>query len=118
MDKAAICCVILKSCPKISDLSSTSHIRLNHPLRCRLLLSLFLNHKVLEAAEKGDVYSLDVALTRGGIPHATKVTLNPDILLLHIRYSYFMIGRYARIGFCVRSAEQVALTVDGILFAQ
>jgi len=71
----------------------------------------------LEAAEKGDVYSLEVALTRGGISYATKVTLNPDVLLLDINYSYF-IGRYARTRFCVRSAKQVALTVDGILFAQ
>ena len=81
-------------------------------------ISLSQNLKVLEAAEKGDVYSLEVALTWGGIPYATKVTLNPDVLLLHIRFSYFVIGRYTRIGFCVRSAKQVALTVDGILFAQ
>ena len=48
---------------------------------------------MLEAAEKGDVYSLDVALTREGIPNATKVFTNLEILLLHIRYNYFMIGR-------------------------
>ena len=73
---------------------------------------------MLEAAEKGDLYSLDVALTRGGIFHATKVTMNLGILLLRFRYSYIMIGRYEHVGFYIRSAEQVPLTVDGILFAQ
>ena len=72
----------------------------------------------MEAAEKGDIYGLEVALTQGGIPHATKVITVPGILLLHIRYIDFMTGGYARIGFCGRSTEQVAFTVDGVLFAQ
>ena len=97
-------------------LSSTHQVR--SFLRQKQKISLSQNLKVLEAAEKSDVYCLEVALTRGGIPYATKVTLNPDVLLLHIIFSYFMIGRYTRIGFCVRSAKQVARTVDGILFAQ
>ena len=37
------------------------------------------NLKVLEAAEKGDVYCLEVALIRGGVPYATKVITNSEI---------------------------------------
>ena len=77
MKKVEFCCVTPEAYQTTSEPFSAARTRLDHTLIAPWMNSCHTHatSKLLEGAEKGMIYSLEGALTRGAIPYATKVQI-------------------------------------------